>query len=36
MSRKQAGDKLLRGLEIAVEIAGLVMMIIPLILRRRK
>lgn len=36
MSRKQAGDKILRIVEVTVEIAGLVIMIIPLILRWKK
>jgi hypothetical protein len=36
MSRKQASDKILRIVEVTIEVVGLVVMIIPLILRRRK
>ena len=36
MSRKQAGDKLLTALTVAVEILGMIVMILPLFIRKRK
>ena len=36
MSRKQEPNKLLRVVEVVIDVAGLVMLISPLILRRRK
>lgn len=36
MSRKQASDKLLSGLKLALEIAGMIVMILPLFIRKRK
>ncbi len=36
MSKRDAKDKILRIVEVTIEVVGLVVMIIPLILRRRK